>query len=259
MKIQIPLVQADPNGGYTWTPTPISFSEVGPGKFKALVPVTFTGTSPNLRSVFPMTIETDASDAQKGKRRVMVKVSLPYRRGIVNPIGGQPQLGSDAGEISCHMVVSVPKALIQDLTVPDANNTNASIVASSTLIMVLQLLKSMSITTASGHPRPLTDSQSTDNKIQSIPAVEPGGYVPSDGTPTDIAPTTLVTDQIRFSTDSVSGAIMLKVPKGLMTFSGSAVGLDNAIFDPIVRGLFGMRPVEEDSAVVIPSTFVLES
>lgn len=252
MKIQIPALAS---GGDTAlvSALPISFSEVGPGKFRALVPITFSGTSPNLRSVFPVTLEADASDAQKGKRRVMVKVSVPYRRGIINPVGGQPQLGSDAGEISCHMVVSVPKALIQDLTVPDANNTNASIVASSSLLLVMQLLKSLSITTATGHPRPLIPSESLGNATP--PAILPIGETPTEETAIETVPTTIAADNISFSKDEMSGAISIVIPKGMQSSSGTAVGIDSAIFDPIVRGLFGMRPIEEDSEVYMPTTY----
>lgn len=252
MKIQIPALASGGDSAVT-SALPISFSEVGPGKFRALVPVTFSGTSPNLRSVFPVTLEADASDAQKGKRRVMVKVSMPYRRGIINPVGGQPQLGSDAGEISCHMVVSVPKALIQDLTVPDANNTNASIVASSSLFVVMQLLKSLSIITATGHPRPLIPDDSLGNAAPPIPV--PVGESPSNEFAIEAVPTTITADNISFSKDEMSGSVAIVIPKGMQSTSGTAVGIDSAIFDPIVRGLFGTRPIEEDSEVYMPTTY----
>lgn len=256
MKIQIPAVDNNADAAPIAATHPISFSEVGPGKFRALVPVTFKGTSPNLGSVYPVTIEADASDAQKGKRRVMVKVSMPYRRGVLNLVGGQPQLGNDAGEISCHMVVSVPKALTQDLTVPDANNTNASIVASSSLLLVTQLLKSLSILVATGNPRPIDEVGNYESKISEPILIGRGETLIADEV-SDTVPTTARVDQIRFGTDVVSGAVRILIPKGMTTTDGVAVGLDQAIFDPIVRGLFGMRPIEEDSEVVVPTTYAL--
>jgi hypothetical protein len=151
------------------------------------------------------------------------------------------------------MVVSVPKALIQDLTVPDANNTNASIVASSSLILVMQLLKSLSITTATGHPRPLIEAESVGNVVS--PVIVPVGQTPTEEVSIETVPTTIAAEGLSFSTDEMSGAVSINIPRGMKTNGGSAVGIDSAIFDPIVRGLFGMRPIEEDSEIYIPTTY----
>jgi hypothetical protein len=273
MKIRIPhastVRRADGHTYWTLGSYDLDFSEVGPGKFKALVPLNFADLG--VKGIYPLTLEADTSDATKGKRRIMLKASMPYRRAVPGEnTSSAAALSGDAGEIVIHTVVSVPKVLIQDLTVPTATNADAATVASLTLRAVLAVFGQLSDVLGSAGSITLMnspDGQAYTEHLNSIgfplDAVEHS--IESNGIP-EVTTSGARLAGLTFEEDTVSKMALIRlrgkgaVKPGYATSDGSDPATSQCLiselgFDPIVRGLYGLRPLEENTTIVANSRF----
>lgn len=267
MKIIIPRGVTIPTGAESLSQiklanSQLDFSEIGPGKFQGLVPIQFNGVGENtLSKLVKVEVQSEASDNNRGARRVMLKVNLPYSRAVRQADGSYAFDSVSGGSATAHVVLSIPTRMKQDLI--EQNDAAVSGVASAHLSILRRLL--MSLTKMFGtdvltfYGETVADTGRADFAPAEI------GYrivVGQDGQFQQ--PESALKTVHPVSIDAGGGALQFAKVDTSPTFGSDGFAfaipktagedLVSTSRDPLVRGLFGLRPIEENSTVVAPVT-----
>jgi hypothetical protein len=265
MKILIPRVikrnpsEADPTEySTTVDSSQISFSEVAQGHHVGLVPVQYNLSGQKFaEKLVKIQVDAEASDNNRGARRIMLKVSLPYGRAVLDNTGTHYVLDTaSSGSITAHVVLSVPARLRTDLL--EQNDVTVSRIASSNVALALRLLgivMSNATPTASAASPASEDGAQLDELVDSnggYAFVVDGPHTTHPGGGDDLADISSgggVRDPVNGYLSTTFGTDGLSVDARRNSASIAA-----AARDPIMRGLYGLVPIEENSLIVQRTT-----
>jgi hypothetical protein len=260
MKILIPRVikhipdESDPSKFSTQVESQqITFNEIAQGHHVGLVPIQYKlDDTVFAEKLVKIQVDAEASDNNRGARRIMLKVSLPYGRAMLDNTGTKYVLDTaSSGTITAHVVLSVPSRLRADLL--EQNDVTVSRIASSNVALAMRLLgvlTSIATPTASiadpadesGAKLDELSDTAPDRVVVDGPVttVDGGSYVAMDITSGGGGRDTV--NGFRSKTFGADGMSVSARPTGQ--------GIVAAARDPIMRGLYGLVPIEENSLIV---------
>lgn len=252
MKILIPSAATITGDKAKVSSHSLQLSEVTQGRHVGLIPIQMSGSNKVFERLYRIEVAGEASDNGKGYRRVMLKATIPYHRiWTADPAAAinmrEKQESASAGSISMHIVLSIPNRVRQDLV--ESSDPAATAGAEGHLAVVGALLSA------------LTDQIRKPALIKTINTVTGEMETPTpamvivdeegkaDVTVDDPYNRMDTTSQPPLSVDPYSserfGTTGLDV-----SLSGGHPYLSQNPRDPLVRGLFGLVPFEENTTVV---------
>jgi hypothetical protein len=254
MKILIPNhTEIDAATGYLKvSSSALKLSEVTQGKHVGLVPITMKGANSMFERLYRVEVSGEASDNGKGYRRVMLKVTIPYHRiWTADPAAAanlrEKQESTSAGSISMHVVLSIPSRVRQDLL--ESSDAAATYGAEGHLAVVGALLSALT-----GQIRKPTLVQTPTGPNGELETAHPKTWVADDEGDATMAEY----DMLNAVSDSNQFPVQVE-PYSSERFGTSGLScnwamdrayLSQAPRDPLVRGLFGLVPLEENTAVI---------
>lgn len=250
MKILIPNKSEPVSGGRKIISHSLKLSEVSQGHHVGLIPIRMAGSNSVFERLFRVEVSGEASDNGKGYRRVMLKVNIPYHRiWTADPAAAESlrekQESASAGVLSMHVVLSIPSKVRQDLI--ESSDPAATRGAEGHLAVVGALLSA------------LTDQIRKPALMKTIDILS-GEFL------TEHPHTVLVDDEGSAQIDDSDQFYKLDTttneqadvsPYDSERFG--TVGLECSLpapflsqnpRDPLVRGLFGLIPIEENTNIV---------
>lgn len=258
-----------------FTISEILFNETSQGVHAANIPITF-GISNGVHTLLRTVIEGQANDNGRNRRRVLVRVSFPYQAYTVDPATSSVAVdpSRSGGEVSMHLVLAVPKALREDLVSGDTTRTAAANAALQIAQMLLGAASGLSASGANviasddGTTTAAVDANRLHLDISSLPVSDNAGSAMGVGTYS--AGTLLVTGNgtgqngrkvvcpTPVTQDSVFGLTGLQIDTRDPA-AQSSLTYSNDACDPLVRGLHGLVPIEENTSIVAPTAIAIRS
>lgn len=228
----------------------LEFSRRPDGTMQALVPLKLpnsgaAGDTRTFIATVPITLTGETTQSAKNRTRVLLKAALPYT--AISPdvaddsvVANQFNSSRSGGEVSAHIVVSVPAAMAQDLN--GNNGSTCQRGASAHLTVVLNML--LALLRANGTARIAElDAKQEGNKfaynyaspeLSSADPAVPGKFVSSGAWKVD--PQAVKTLAPLVSAEPINGVVGLDASK--------AMNPPN-LNDPLMRGLMKFSPLDE--------------
>lgn len=251
MKVQVAnSSKASEASGFAGLCEELEFNRRSDGTMQALVPLQLpnSGASGDTRTFIatvPITLTGETTQSAKNRTRVLLKAALPYT--AISPdvaddsvVANQFNSSRSGGEVSAHIVVSVPAAMAQDLN--GNNGSTCQRGASAQLTVVLNLL--LALLRANGAARigalveDVRNGKSvftyTNPTLASLDFAAPGDFVSSGAWKGDLS-----------TVKALSPLVSAKPINGVVGLDASNAMNPPDLNDPLMRGLMKFTPLDE--------------
>lgn len=233
----------------------IEFQSDHKGNYQALVPLAYMNRQDGaVDSVScPVTVSSDTSRNSKGKRRVLIKVSMPYQA-VAKQVTVGTAVGLDparsGGEISAHIVISMPKSATEDTL--GKNGDFAKNAAFAQVALVCKLLACFQGYSLMGQGelsfRPKVGA-SDGTLVPSFPIelkrIPSSGAVESTAGVEAYRTGSQPAMPLQITQDATYGAPGIRLP--------DIAALVHVVDDPLVRGINGLEPIRMSDEYMIPA------
>lgn len=280
MKLVMTNIEGIASGGASFTPAPsaIVFDELRQGVHQGRCRFDFkpaggpNNTVQTLSRITNLTVTSEASDNAKGRRRVLVKVEIPYARfAALDPSNPSrvDKLPTNFGDVSAHLVLSIPSGMKSDCESTDYLSRAS---AEAAIQLVLSTLLSM-LGANVGATRVLFDG--VDGKTPGFATNYSVGFAKfkelvdqgtaDEGKVYTIQATgnespRLSYPEVEPDADPITGLpiVTIRSTDRYNDGGGTSVAGRGILGDansPLARGLAGLVPIEENATLYVPVEF----
>lgn len=219
-----------------------------------------------LSRIVNLTITSEASDNAKGRRRVLVKVDLPYAR-FANLDPSNPsrvdKLPTNFGDVSAHLVLSIPSGMKSDC---ESTDYISRVSAEASIQLVLSTLLSLlgaNVGASRAFLGPDVINQYANYSIgiaEFNKLIEDGSNVHGAAytvQTTGGASPRLTSPEVSSESDPLTGLpiVTIRSTDRLGGEGGTNVSGRGILGDaksPLARGLSGLVPIEENATICVP-------